>query len=34
LWVLVNLETRRSMSVPSEMVDAIDPLHKPRVTKT
>ena len=34
LWVLVNLETRRPMSVPSEMANAIDPLHKPRVTKT
>lgn len=34
LWVLVNLETRRSMSVPSEMASAIDPLHQPRVAKT
>jgi acyl-CoA thioester hydrolase len=32
LWVLVNLETRRPISVPLEMAQAIEPLHKPRVT--
>ncbi len=33
LWVLVNLETKKPISVPSEMAYALDPLKAPRVTK-
>jgi len=34
LWVLVNLETRRPISVPSEMASAFEPLNKPRTIRT
>ena len=34
LWVLVNLATRRPVSVPSEMVLALDPLNNPRVIES
>ena len=34
LWVLVNLKTRRSTSIPIKMANALNPIHKPRTTRT
>jgi len=33
LWVLVNLETRRSTSVPAEMANALQSLEAPRLAR-
>ncbi len=33
LWVLVNLETKKPMPVPSSMAESLNPLSMPRLTK-